>query len=92
MKYEAKLKLWGKEYDVAVINGERFIDGKTVEEFMKTLTPDELTKSAIIGIEALRDERKGLKVKRLVKMAENLTDEDVKNFDPIKEIKSLSEL
>ncbi len=40
----------GKKYPCEVNkDGVPFIDGKTVDEFMKTLTPDELVQCAMVG-------------------------------------------
>jgi hypothetical protein len=59
MYIEGHIQLNGKQYLVEVIDGERFIDGKTVEEFFQSLDADETNDLAIIGIKALKDEREG---------------------------------
>lgn len=47
----------GKTYNCEVVNGERFIDGKTVDEFMKSLPTDTIQRLAQVGEKALIDEK-----------------------------------
>lgn len=60
-KYTGKVNIDSKTYDVEVRDGERYIDGVTVEEFMKRLTPDQMVRAARVGVMALKDERDGVK-------------------------------
>jgi len=41
-QYTGVIKINGKSYSVEVINGEQFIEGKTVDEFLKTLPSTDL--------------------------------------------------
>jgi hypothetical protein len=58
-EYKSKIILNDKEYDVEVKNGVRFIDGKTVDEFMKGLDTITLLEFAEVGKIALADEKNG---------------------------------
>lgn len=58
---KGKVNIDGIEYDVEVKNGERFIDGKTIDEFIKILSENQLLRAANVGIMALKDEKKGIK-------------------------------
>jgi CxxC motif-containing protein len=62
------IRISGKEYSVAVIGGQRYIDGKTVEEFMKELDPLTIFELAQIGKMAITDEIKGTKPRKYQKM------------------------
>jgi len=55
-KYVGAVDINGKKYNVEVRNGERFIDGKTVEEFMKTLDENTVQRAARVGRMAIKDE------------------------------------
>lgn len=59
--FKGKIVFEGKSYECEVINGERFIEGKTVHEFFKTLSPSQQIKFARIGKMALEDEARGIK-------------------------------
>lgn len=59
MNHKGTVRIGGKSYPVEVVNGERFIDGKTVDEFMKSLSVDEVMDMAQIGHAALKDEKAG---------------------------------
>lgn len=48
------VSIHGKEYPVAVINGERFINGKTVDEFLASISSDAQDDMAIIGFKLMR--------------------------------------
>jgi hypothetical protein len=58
-KNMAEIKIDGKTYPCEVIDGERFIDGKTADEFMRSLPPETLMRLAQVGKTALKDERDG---------------------------------
>ena len=60
-KYKGRVQIGKKFYDVEVKNGERFIDGKTIYEFMETLNEDDLLRMAVVGKMAINDERIGIK-------------------------------
>lgn len=62
MKQEFKgtVRIEGKTYSCEVINGERFIDGKPIDEFMETLHPQTVEDMAVIGKHALIQERENL--------------------------------
>lgn len=45
----------GKEVDVAVINGVRYIDGKTVEDYMKTMDESTLLDYMQVGMAVAQD-------------------------------------
>ncbi len=47
----------GRKINCAVVNGVRYIDGKTVDEFLKTCNPDEVALLVSIGKRALAKER-----------------------------------
>lgn len=66
--YKGEIKLSGKIYKVAVINGQRYIDDKPMEEFMKTLDPITINELAIVGEQAIIDEKKGTKNNSYQKM------------------------
>ena len=70
---EGKVKISGKEYPVAVIKGARYIDGKTPEEFLKTLSPREQAAFFVIGMTALKDEAK--KEKPIVDKYQNMVNQ-----------------
>ncbi|MDD5006470.1 MAG: hypothetical protein PHS93_09535 [Candidatus Omnitrophica bacterium] len=55
-KYKGLVSIGGRKYDCEVIDGERFIDGKTVDEFLKTLDPLTLCDMAIVGFNAVKNE------------------------------------
>ena len=54
--YKGMVDINGKKYPVEVRNGERFIDGQPVEEFIKTLDADTLSRAARVGEMAIKDE------------------------------------
>ena len=58
--YKGTVFIGGKNYPCEVINGERFIDGKTVEQFFATLGPNEVSDLAEIGRRALANEAEGI--------------------------------
>lgn len=43
----------GKNYPVEIVNGERMIDGKTVDDFMKTLCTEDLLDLGILGAKVM---------------------------------------
>jgi len=62
------IKLNGKEYPVKIIAGQRYIDGKPVDEFMKTLDIFTIWELSQVGQQALVDEKKGTKNRSYQKM------------------------
>jgi len=56
-------------------NGERIIDGKSVDEFIKTLTFDELLKFAVIGQSEIR--HKNISPKLILEILDG--EENIKN-------------
>ena len=66
--YKGKIKLNGKEYQVKIIAGQRYIDGKPVDEFMKTLDLFTIWDLSQVGQQALVDEKKGTKNRSYQKM------------------------
>lgn len=58
-KHKGEIWIDGKKYSCEVINGERFIDGKTVNEFMRALPVETLVRLAKVGKKALQDEKQG---------------------------------
>lgn len=58
---KGKIRLSGKEHEVKIIAGKRYIDGMTVDEFMETLDPITLMELAEVGRQTLIDEKSGTK-------------------------------
>lgn len=58
-KYKGKLTLRNKEYECEVIDGVRYIDGKTVDEFYNELPIEEVIKLVRVGFETLKAEKNG---------------------------------
>lgn len=46
---KGKITLGGKQYLAEIINGIQYVEGKTIDEFIKTLSPDDFIDAAIIG-------------------------------------------
>ena len=61
-EYKGKVQIGSKIYSVEVKNGVRYIDGKTIDEFIATLNEDDMKKMAFVGAMALKDEIQGIKV------------------------------
>ncbi len=57
-QYKGKVRISGKEYDCEVIDGERFINGQTVEVFLASLDVETKKDMASVGRKALADEQK----------------------------------
>lgn len=55
MKCEGYIRLSGKKHYVTMNNGENFIDGIPVKEFMKTITEDEKLQLIAAGKAVLED-------------------------------------
>lgn len=47
---KGKITLSGKQYDCEIINGKPYIEGKTVDEFVKTLSPEAFLDAVCIGV------------------------------------------
>lgn len=58
---KGKVRIAGKEHAVEVRKGVHYIDGVTVEEFTRRLPKQLLEDLALVGVQALRDERGGKK-------------------------------
>jgi len=58
----------GKKYPVRVISGERYIDNKTIDEFVGGLDPITICELAEVGYQAVTDEINGTKPKNYQKM------------------------
>lgn len=56
--YKKKAFLFGKEVEYEVRDGVRYINGMTVSEFSKTLTPEERKKAFLVGLAAIKAEKK----------------------------------
>lgn len=54
--YKKKAFLFGKEVEYEVRDGVRYINGMTVSEFSKTLTPEERKKAFLTGLAAIKAE------------------------------------
>lgn len=54
-EYKGTLAVDGKTYKVEVIDGIRYIDGKTVDMFLLTLPFDALIDMAVVGVQATKD-------------------------------------
>lgn len=89
MKYEGQIQIGKKFYKVAVIDGERFINGKTVEEFVRGLSHEDKIASMKLGIVALNDMQNGeyckhpKKYEYLMNDREQL-DKEVRKLPPIR--------
>ena len=57
--FKGKIKFGNKEYDCEVRDGIRYIDGKTVDEFLKTLDSGYLRILANKGLRTI-NKKKGL--------------------------------
>ena len=57
--YKGQITLCGITYNVEVINGVRYINGKTVPDFVDTLSIEQVREFAKIGARALDAERNG---------------------------------
>lgn len=72
---KGNITLNGKKYSVEVINGKRLIDGKTVEEFVKSLDTITVAELANVGFQALKDENNGTKTNSYQKMMDRFHQE-----------------
>lgn len=61
-KHKGKVTIAGVEYSCEVIDGVRYIDGKTVGEFLKTLSREAVFNLAAVGSVAVKAERDGLEI------------------------------
>ncbi len=73
-QYKGKLRLNGKTYHCAVINGERYINGIPAYDFLRNLPPVEIADLQFIGRVALEDAVIGVKqnAKRYNEIADEL--------------------
>lgn len=58
-KHKGEVWIDGVKYSCEVKNGERFIDGKTIDEFYKSLPIDTICRLAKIGLTAYKDKLTG---------------------------------
>ena len=68
---KATVVLGGKKHTVEIMNGERFVDGKPIDEFIDNCDPILLVELCRIGMQALRDEQRGTKPRSYQKMADD---------------------
>lgn len=59
-EYKDKVLIGGKEYACEVIDGVRYIDGKTTDEFVRTLDIDTIRNLSVVGFCAVECEKKGV--------------------------------
>jgi hypothetical protein len=59
--YKGTIRINGKKYKVEVVNGQRYIDGMTVEAFVDQLDKITQIELAEVGQQAIIDEKKGTK-------------------------------
>jgi hypothetical protein len=60
--YTGQVSIGDKNYDCEVIDGVRYIDGKTVDEFYNTLPVEEIIKLAMVGVAAIENEKKRIPI------------------------------
>ncbi len=65
---KSHITLNGKKYPVEIVAGERFIDNKTVSEFVEELDPITICELAEVGYQAVIDEINETKPKGYQKM------------------------
>ncbi len=58
----------GKKYPVRVIAGIRYINDKTIDEFLEGLDPITICELAEVGYQAVIDEKRGTKPRKYQKM------------------------
>ena len=63
-KYEGTVRIGDKDYFAEVINGECFIDGKSVDEFLEILSPDLVMRFNKLGKRIVQDKALGIKRER----------------------------
>jgi hypothetical protein len=59
-KFKGRFYFDGKYYNCEVIDGIRYIEGKTVDEFMGTVTDEQNARIARVGKMAIEDEIKAI--------------------------------
>jgi len=59
-QYKGTVMIGGKPIECEVKNGVPYIDGKTVDEFMKTLTPEQIMQFAVVGKAVVEDKIDGV--------------------------------
>jgi len=67
---KSEIRLNGKIYKIEIINDQRFIDGKTINEFMKGCDPITLIELAEIGKKSIEDKKNGIIKTSYQKMAD----------------------
>lgn len=58
--HKGQIKIGNNSYQVEVIDGIRYVDGKTIDEFFDTLPIEDVMKFYHIGKQAIEDEKDGL--------------------------------
>ena len=53
---KATINFNGKELEVEIKDGERYIDGMLLEDFIETLTPQELLQTTLLGVAEVKDQ------------------------------------
>lgn len=61
-QYKGQICIAGRTYECEVINGVRYIDGKTVEEFYQSLDPITRMKFALLGAAVIDCEKQGIDI------------------------------
>lgn len=61
MSYKGEIKINGKAYKVEVVNGNRYVEGIPAEEWIKKLDATTRAELAVVGQQAIVDEKKGTK-------------------------------
>lgn len=61
MSNKAEIQIGHFKYQVEVIGGVRYVDGKTIDEFMKQLSVSDMEDLAEVGLQAIKDEKSGTK-------------------------------
>lgn len=61
-QYKGQIRVAGRTYECEVIDGVRYIDGKTVEEFYQSLDPITRMKFALLGATAIDSEKQGVDI------------------------------
>lgn len=61
-KYEGVVELGGKKFTVSVVDGVRYIEGQTIDEFMESCSTETLHALSKLGAIAMQDSISGKKV------------------------------
>lgn len=61
-QYKGQIRVAGQTYECEIIDGARYIDGKTVEEFYQSLDPITRMKFALLGAATIDCEKQGVDI------------------------------